>query len=102
MCVCPWLKFFGIFNHVKHFVSKRIARQLYFSFIYSRINYGIEVYGSCADEHFSKLQVMQNKLLKLLLNYNMTVWILARNDINLSMAAGLIRLHMPGVKSSRV
>ena len=30
--------------------------------------------------------------------YNMTVWILARNDINFSMAAGLIRLHMPGVK----
>ena len=66
--VCMSLvKFFGIFNHVKHFVSKRIARQLYFSFIYSRINYGIEVYGSCADEHLSKLQVMQNKLLELLL-----------------------------------
>ena len=32
------------------------------------------------------------------MNYNMTVWILARNDINFSMAAGLIRLHMPGVK----
>ena len=32
------------------------------------------------------------------LNHNMTVWILARNDINFSMAAGLIRLHMPGVK----
>ena len=31
-------------------------------------------------------------------NYNMIVWILARNDINFSMAAGLIRLHMPGVK----
>ena len=30
--------------------------------------------------------------------YNMTVWILARNDINFSMAAGLIRLYMPGVK----
>ena len=25
----------------------------------------------------------------------MTVWSLARNDINFSMAAGLIRLHMP-------
>ena len=61
------VRFFGIFNHVKHFVSKRIARQLYFSFIYSRINHGIEVYGSCADEHLSKLQVMQNKVLKLLL-----------------------------------
>ena len=31
-------------------------------------------------------------------NYNMTVWILARNDIYFSMAAGLIRLHMPCVK----
>ena len=31
-------------------------------------------------------------------NYNMTVWILARNDIGFSMAAGLIRLQMPGVK----
>ena len=38
-----------------------------FSFIYSRINYVEEVYGSCADEHLSKLQFMQNKLLKLLL-----------------------------------
>ena len=27
-------------------------------FIYSRINYGIEVYDSCADEDLSKLQVM--------------------------------------------
>ena len=32
------------------------------------------------------------------LYYNMTVWILARKEINFSMAAGLIRLHMPGVK----
>ena len=31
-------------------------------------------------------------------DYNMTVWILARNDIIFSVAAGLIRLHMPGVK----
>ena len=31
-------------------------------------------------------------------HYNMTVWILARKEINFSMAAGLIRLHMPGVK----
>ena len=35
---------------------------------------------------------------KLKSDYNMTVWVLARNDINFSMAAGLIRLHMPGVK----
>ena len=61
------LKYFGIFNHIKSFITTRIARQLYFAFINSRINYGIEVYGHCADEHLSKLQTLQNKLLKLLL-----------------------------------
>ena len=86
MYVCPWLNFSESSwkYRVKHFVSKRIEHQLYSSFIYARINYGIEVYGSCADEHLSKLQVMQNKLLKLLpkldyrtstslLDYNMTL-----------------------------
>ena len=36
------------------------------------------------------------------LNYNMTVWIWAGNYISFNIAAGLIRLHMPGVKKSRV
>ena len=34
--------------------------------------------------------------------YNMTVWILAGSYISFTIAAGLIRLHMPGVKKSRV
>ena len=33
---------------------------------------------------------------------NMTVWILAGNYISFTIAAGLIRLHMPGVKKSHV
>ena len=36
------------------------------------------------------------------INYNMTVWILAGNYISFTIAAGLIRLHMPGIKKSRV
>ena len=35
-------------------------------------------------------------------DYNMTVWILAGNYISFTIAAGLIRLHMPGVKKSCV
>ena len=35
-------------------------------------------------------------------DYNMTVWILAGNYISFTIAAGLIRLHMPGFKKSRV
>ena len=63
----PLAKFFRIFSRVKHFVSLQITRQSYFAIIYSRIQYGIEVYGSCTREIISKLLTKQNKLLKLLL-----------------------------------
>ena len=43
------IKYFGIFNHIKNFVSVKIERQLYFAFVYSRIQYGIEIYGNCAN-----------------------------------------------------
>ena len=42
-------------------------------------------------QSYSKISRMQRRKD---VYYNMTVWILARNDINFSMAAGLIRLHM--------
>ena len=61
------LKYYGIFNHVKCFVDKKIIRKLYFSFIYSRIKYGIEVYGSCSKTQLHRLQVIQSGLLKILL-----------------------------------
>ena len=64
------LKYFGIFNQVKGYITRILARQLYFAFIYSRIAYGIEVYGSCSKVNMNKLQVLQNKLIKLLLNYD--------------------------------
>ena len=60
-----WI-FFGIFNHMKHFVSLWITRQLFFCLIYSRIQYGIDAYRSCAKEVISKLQIIHNNVLKLL------------------------------------
>ena len=44
------------------------------------------------------LNFLCESLVGIVANYNMTVWILARKEINFPMAAGLIRLHMPGVK----
>ena len=61
------VKYFGIFNNVKYFVTQRMARQLYFAFIFSRINYGISVYGTCSPTYINKLQIIQNKLIILLL-----------------------------------
>ena len=69
--VCASLvKYFVIFNHFKSFITSHIARQLYFAFIGSRFNYGIEVYGHCANEYLCKLQTLQNKFLKLMLKLN--------------------------------
>ena len=62
------LKYYGIFNHMKHFVKREIIRQIYFAFICSKIKYGIEIYGSCA--HMHRLQVIQSGLLKMFLNIN--------------------------------
>ena len=61
------MKYFGIFKKLRDSVPKQIARQLYYSFIYSRIDYGIQVYGSCSDTLLSKIQILSNKLVKYLL-----------------------------------
>ena len=62
---------FGIFNHLKHKATKLIARQLYFDFIYSKIKYDIEIYGTASTTDMEKLQVMQNKLMILILKLDM-------------------------------
>ena len=49
-------------------------------FIHSRIKYRIEDFGDCANEYLQKLQVIQNKLVKLLLN--LTAECLLRNYIS--------------------
>ena len=69
--VCNSLvKYFGIFNHIKNKVTKPIVRQLYYAFIYSKIKYGIEVYGNTSAKNISRVQVIQNKLLKLILSWD--------------------------------
>ena len=61
------VKFFGMFKKVRYCITQKLCRQIYYAFIYSRISYGIEIYGSCTDKLLSRLQVIQNKLLKFLL-----------------------------------
>ena len=59
-------KYFGIFNKIKYRVTNKLARELYHAFLYSRIKYGIEVYGNCSANNIKTIQVTQNKLLKLI------------------------------------
>ena len=60
-------KYFGIFKRLRESISKKIARQLYYAFIYSRIDYGIQIYGFCSETLLDKIQTLSNKLLKFLL-----------------------------------
>ena len=78
-----FLKYFGILNHIKYRVTLKIARQIYYAFIYSRIQYGIEVYSSCSETHINRLQVIQNKLLKLILKLDrLTTTNILHKEIN--------------------
>ena len=61
------VKYFCISEHIKTFVLKEL--QNYFVFIHPRIIYGIEVFVACFKEHLKKSQVIQNRLLKLLLKF---------------------------------
>ena len=65
LCNCL-TKYFNIFYNIRSIVPTNLKRLLYFAFVHSKISYGIELYGSCRPTLLSKIQVMQNKLLKVL------------------------------------
>ena len=51
---------------MREFINSKTAKITYYAHIYSRISYGIEVYGSASKNLLAKLQTLQNKLLKVL------------------------------------
>ena len=48
-------------------MTPKLSRELYFAFIYSKLKYAIEVYGNCSSTNINKMQILQNKLMKMLL-----------------------------------
>lgn len=59
-------KYFSIFYNIRQLININLSRTIYYACIFSRLKYGIEVYGSATKGRLNKLQLMQNKLLKLL------------------------------------
>ena len=93
------INYFGIFNHIKYKITCVVVRQLYYAFIYSRINYGIELYGSSSASNMNKVQVIQNKLLKMVLkldrlmptnDLHKNIYILKIDDIHKCNTLGLV------------
>ncbi len=76
-------KVISAFKLIKTLVPLQFKRQLYYAYCFSRISYGIEVYGASSKIYIRKIQVIQNGILKTLYNkdrYTLTN-ILHKNSI---------------------
>ena len=58
--------YYNLLYNIRNSITSDIARAIYYACIYPHISYAIEIYGTAKDTLMSKLQVEQNKLLKLL------------------------------------
>ena len=64
--VCNSLKsLFPIFYNIRKYLSDEQIKALYYTLVYSRIKYGLVVYGS-SDSIIKPIQTLQNQLLKVL------------------------------------
>ena len=89
------MKYFGIFKKLKDSITKDIARKLYYAFIYSRIDYGIQIYGSCNKSLLSKIQILSNKLLKFLLKLHpRTPTNVLHNDLNILKVCDIFEVNI--------
>ncbi len=62
------VKYIVIFKLISKLIPHSCKRQLYFANIYSRVQYGIDVYGQACIGQLKKVQVMQNRTIKVLYN----------------------------------
>ena len=54
------------FNIIKNYIPENYKKQLYYAYIYSKIQYGIEVYGHAKPSYLHKIQIKQNRALETL------------------------------------
>ena len=66
--LCNKLKrHFKTFYCIRRFLNREQIKTIYYALIYSRIKYGITVYGTACKNQIAKIQTLQNRLLKVLL-----------------------------------
>jgi hypothetical protein len=67
------------FKFIKNYVPYKCKKQLYYAYVYSRINYGVEIYGIADKYLLDKLQRSQSRLLKILYNKD---WYTPTNELH--------------------
>jgi hypothetical protein len=88
-------KITNAFKIIKNYVPKDKKMLLYYAYIYSRIQYGIEVYGKTASKHLQKIQINQNRALKVLFNKNYyTPTSELHKDLKIPKVADIAKIHV--------
>ncbi len=54
------------FKFISHIIPHKFKTNLYYAYVYSKLAYGIEVYGHAAKTSLRPLQIQQNRILKIL------------------------------------
>ena len=67
---CKLKGLFHIFYNIREYLSKREIQSIYYALVYSRIKYGINIYGQAGTSKINKIQTLQNQLLKVLSGKN--------------------------------
>ena len=60
----------GIISKLRHFVRLSVLRNVYFSFVYSHLQYGVSTWGYSAAKYINKIQVQQNYIVKIITNFS--------------------------------
>lgn len=60
------VKFIPLFYRIRKHLPFNLLRTLYFAFVYPILTYGIELFGYASDHLLNKLNVINNKLLRIL------------------------------------
>ncbi len=60
------VKISSAFKLINHIVPTKFRFDLYYAYVYSKLAYGIEVYGHASNTSMKCLQVQQNRILKIL------------------------------------
>ena len=63
-------RLFHIFYNIRDFLSKENIKTIYYALVYSRIKYGLCVYGQACQNKMKRIQTLQNQLLKVLSRKN--------------------------------
>ena len=59
-------RLFHIFYNIRDYLTKENIKTIYYALVYSRIKYGISVYGQACTSKMKRIQTLQNQLLKVL------------------------------------